>query len=194
MVANARPDNLRQFLGRAIMHLTGIQYLKAHDVVIGRALANLDGARRINQPFADGVIEHRAVVDALVLAVGLQVMVRIEMDQGQRTILGRVSLQQRIADEVIAAQGQHRSTCRQDPLGMGPDRRRGLLRGAVIEIAIAIIDTSQQIERVKFPRPVTRPGRLDRCLADGPRSEAAARSIAGRGIEWDAADGDIHAT
>ncbi|MNL14649.1 hypothetical protein D3C87_1356000 [compost metagenome] len=121
-------------------------------------------------------------------------MVRIEMDQGKRTILGRVSLQQRIADEVIAAQGQHRSTRRQDPLGMGPDRRWGLLRGAVIEIAIAIIDTSQQIERVKFPRPVTRPGRLDRCLADGPRSEAAARSIAGRSIERNAANGDIHAT
>ncbi|MNH48018.1 hypothetical protein D3C79_1115590 [compost metagenome] len=62
------------------MHLAGIQHLKAHDIVVGCALANLYGPSRINQPFADGVIEHRTVVDALVLAVGFQVMVRIEMD------------------------------------------------------------------------------------------------------------------
>ncbi|MCY1383103.1 hypothetical protein D9M69_711960 [compost metagenome] len=77
---------------------------------------------------------------------------------------------------------------------MGPDRRRGLLRGAVIEVAIAIIDTSQQVERVKLPRPVTCPGGLYRCLTYSPWSEAAARSIAGRGIERNAADGDIHTT
>src|SRR5207253_9940586 len=101
------------------------------------------------------------------------------MDQRQRSVLSGVGLEQRIADEVVTAKGQHCATRREDFLGMGLDTVRYRLRRAVIEVAIAVVDHGQMVEGVEGPRPMPFPGDPGRGTANPPWPEARARAVAG---------------
>ncbi|MNV97838.1 hypothetical protein D3C71_1930100 [compost metagenome] len=52
----------------------------------------------------------------------------VEVDQRQRTMFTGVSLEQRIRDEVITAEGQHRAAGTEDVFGVGLYGFRGRLR------------------------------------------------------------------
>ncbi|MNV03234.1 hypothetical protein D3C71_934910 [compost metagenome] len=52
----------------------------------------------------------------------------VEVDQRQRTVFTGVSLEQRIGNEVIAAEGQHRAAGTEDVLGVSLYGFRGRLR------------------------------------------------------------------
>jgi hypothetical protein len=77
--------------------------------------------------------EHGAVVDALALLVRPGVAVGIEVDQRQRAMAAGMGLEQRVADEVVAAQGQHGAAGFEDAFGMGLDAVRYRLRRAAVE-------------------------------------------------------------
>ncbi|MNN09890.1 hypothetical protein D3C81_1227960 [compost metagenome] len=105
----------------------------------------------------------------------------------------RVGLEQRVADEVVTAKRQHRAASGQNVLGVSFDALRNAVWRAEIEIAVAIIDDRQMIERVKRPRPVAFPGNPGGSGANPAWSEAGAGTVAGGGVERHAADRDIDA-
>ncbi|MNN41949.1 hypothetical protein D3C81_1560970 [compost metagenome] len=118
----------------------------------------------------------------------------VEVDQRQRAVLGGVGFEQRVADEVVAAQGEHGRAGFEDARGVGLDQFRGVLRDAVVEGAVAVVDHRQVVEGVELPGVVAGPGHLHRGGADGARSEAAAGAVGGGGVEGHAAHHQVHAT
>ena len=192
VVTDPGADLLGDLLRPTAVDLPCIQHLEAHHIVIGGAQADLHRARRIDQSLAGRVVEHGAVIDAFDLFVRPGVAVRVEVDQRQRAVFFRVCLEQRVADEVVATQGEHGAARGQNPVGMGLDGSRSVLRRAMVEMAVAVIDAGQQVERIKLPGIVTGPRRLDRGGTNGARAEAAAGTVGGRGVEGHAADHQIH--
>ena len=62
--------------------------------------------RGIDHAVADRIVEHRAVIDAAAI-IGLDIAMRIEMHERQRAMHLGMGLEQRIGDEMIAAEGDH---------------------------------------------------------------------------------------
>ncbi|MCY1299748.1 hypothetical protein D9M70_492870 [compost metagenome] len=193
MVADPRADRLGNPLRATAVDLAGVEHLEAHDVVVGGAQADLHRARRVDQALAGGVVEHGAVVDALAVRVRPGVAVRVEVHQRQRAVHLGVGLEQRVADEVVAAQGQQAAAGGEDAVGMRRDAPGGVLRQAVVEVAVAVVDHRQVVEGIELPGPVALPGRLHRGGADRPRAEAAAGAVGGGGVERHAADHQVDA-
>ncbi len=133
------------------------------------------------------------MVDAA-LFVRPGVAVRIEMDQRQRAVAAGMGLEQRVADEMVTAQGEHGATGFKYVLGMGLDTLRDRLRGATIESAVAVVDHCQMVERVEGPGPVARPGLLHRGGTDCARPETRPGAVAGGVVERHTADHHIHST
>ena len=118
---------------------------------------------------------------------------RIELDDRERAMLGRVDLKQRPGDEVIAAERQQRGVGGQH-FGRGlADRLRNFHRAAGVEEAIAVVDDRKVFKHIAFPRPGPRPGEMRRGGADGAGAEARAGATRGGQIERNAHDGDIDA-
>ncbi len=159
--------------------------------VVGGADAHLDGTLRVDDAVAGRQVEHGAMVGAAAF-IGLDVAVSVEMHQRQGAMFAGMRLQQRKTDEVIAAEADERGTGVDDPGRMVLDAPGDLfLAGAPIEIAVAVVDDGEVIERVEEPRPQRPPGKLRRCLADGLRPETRAGAIGSGLIERDAGDGDV---
>ena len=70
----------------------------------GRADADLDHPARLEQPFFDGVIKHRAVTIALAESVGPGIDMGIEVDERRRPAASAERAQQRQGDAVVATQ------------------------------------------------------------------------------------------
>ncbi|MCY1401673.1 hypothetical protein D9M71_167960 [compost metagenome] len=175
------------------MHLPCVEHLKALMIIVGGAQADLYRARRVHQPFPGRVPEHGAMVDALALFVRPGVAVGVEVDQRQCPVLAGMGLEQWIGNEMVAAKRQHRRARIEDVLGVGFDHFGRRLRRTVVEIAIAVVDDRQVIERIKRPRPMPFPGDPGRGGANAPWPEACAGAVAGGRVERHATDGHINA-
>ena len=93
-------------------------------------------------PVLDGARDEGAVVDALAVVVPC-VLMRVELHQRQRAVLGRVRLQQRPGDEMVAAERQQERAGLQEFGCFALDRSRRLLMVAAVEQAVAIVDDRQ---------------------------------------------------
>ncbi len=184
----------RHRLRALLVHPRRIEHVEAHQVVVVRTQPDLHRCLGVDEAFARRVIEHRPVIDAAgALGVVPGVRVGVEVDQRQRAVLSRVGLQQRVAEEVITPQRQHRRARREDCVGVRLDRRRDAFRPAVIPGAVAIVDHRQPVERIERPSIGSRPGDLGGRRPDRPRTEARSGPVGRRRIERDAGDGDIDA-
>ncbi|MNE74705.1 hypothetical protein D3C80_1708000 [compost metagenome] len=117
----------------------------------------------------------------------------VEVDQRQCPVLAGMGLEQWIGNEMVAAKRQHRRAGIEDVLGVGFDHFGRRLRRTVVEIAIAVVDDRQVIERIKRPRPMPFPGDPGRGGANAPWPEACAGAVAGGRVERHATDGHINA-
>ncbi|MNG11903.1 hypothetical protein D3C84_954740 [compost metagenome] len=118
----------------------------------------------------------------------------VEVDQRQCPVLAGMGLEQRVSNEVIAAKSQHCRASIEDVLGVGLNHFGRRLRRTVVEIAIAVVDDRQVIERIKRPWPVPFPGDPGRGRTNATWSEASAWAVAGGGVERHATDRHINAT
>ncbi len=113
---------------------------------------------------------------------------RVELDQRQWPVPGGMGAQQRVADEVIATEGQHLRAGLEDPGGMRLDRAGDAARVVRVQPGVAPVDHPQRLERVEAPGK----GVELRCLGTGGADRAgahpAARAVRGRAVPWHAAD------
>ena len=96
----------------------------------------------------DGAADERAVRDAAVV-VEPGVLVGVELDERQRAVDGGMRLQQRIGDEVIAAQRKELRAGGDDRARLRLDRGGEFHRLAVVEIRVAVVDDGERRERVE---------------------------------------------
>ena len=157
--------------------------------VVG-AHADLDGVRRVDDSLFGRVEKHGAVVDAS-LAVFPGIRVRVEVDQGQRPVFFVQCPQHRIADEMVAPQGQRHCAVRDDAaIGLG-DFIRHPMRTPRIETYVPPVDHVESFARIELPCVGRAPGQ--RCGGRAYRARTQARAGAiGRGqVERHANHGDI---
>jgi hypothetical protein len=95
--------------------------------------------------------EHGAVMHAVVARLVLPcVAMRIEMHQRERPVLLRMRLEQRVGDEMVAAQRDHCRAVGDDAGGMLFDGCRHLVRKPEIPGAIAAVDDPELVERIEI--------------------------------------------
>jgi hypothetical protein len=145
----------------------------------------------VDQPLLHGAVEHRAVIQRVGPLVGPGVAVRVEVDQCQRRAMALgMRPQQRIGDEVVATERQHRGVVLYDLSGMGLDRRHDRRWTVMVEPAIAVIDHREPLAGAEAPG-VEFLVELGRGRADGRRTEPRARPV-GRGqVERHAGHGHV---
>ena len=114
-----------------------------------------------------------AVVQAIAI-IGPGVAMSVELEQGDWPQLLGVGLDQRVGDEVVAAEGQHTDAARQDMIGMRFDRTRHGLGMMGIDEAIAEVDHREMFERIEAEREGLELGELYRSRTDCARAEATA--------------------
>ena len=117
----------------------------------------------------------------------------IKVHQRQWSVVLRVRLEHRVGDVMIAAERQRRSARRNDFVNVLLDFIGNALGLSVVEIAIAIIDDRQFLERVGLPGPGPRPGNAGADRANRARAESGAGAISCGHIQRDARDGNIDA-
>ena len=118
---------------------------------------------------------------------------RVELQERDRTMAARMRAQERIGDEMIAAEAEHLRAGAQDRICMRLDRLDDRLRPVRIEKAIAIVDHREMRERIEAERKRLQLRQLHRCGADRLRPEATARPKRDRRVVRHAADGDVDA-
>src|SRR5262245_13485170 len=97
--------------------------------------ADLDRPIRIDDAVARGPRHERTMVDPPVV-VEPGVLMRVELDKRQRSMLGRMRLEDRPGDKMIAAKGQHEGTAVDNGLRLPFDCCRRLVVIAVVEQAV----------------------------------------------------------
>jgi hypothetical protein len=109
LIADSLANETCDLRCRGAVHLIGEDDLHAVGslAAISGADADLDRAGGIDETVADRIIEHGAVIDAAAL-VGLDIAVRVEMHKAERSLFSRMSLEDRIGDEVIATECERR--------------------------------------------------------------------------------------
>jgi hypothetical protein len=117
----------------------------------------------------------------------------VEMDQRQGAVLFGMGFEQRIGDEVIAAQGQHQNATVDDGAGVFDDGRHNRQGIVPIEPAIAVIDNRQIFERIESPGKRFQLGQLHRRCAHALWSHACAAAERYRYVQRNAADGNVNA-
>ena len=157
---------------------------EAVGVVVEAANADLNRPGGIDDPLSGGPQEHRSVVEPRTVVIP-GVAVGIELQQRQWAMHLGVGPQQRIAHEVVAAQGDHRGIGGEDGVGMSLDDLSRIVRIAEVELAVAVVDHFQMVERVETPGEGVEFGHHGRGGPNGPRTHAGARAIAGGRIEGD---------
>ena len=97
------------------MHAIGIEDGEAHLALAGegRADADLDRFLGIDHPVLHRIVEHRSVIDPPAI-IGLDIAMRVEMDERQGPVTLGMRLEQGIGHIVIAAEGQHLGAARDD--------------------------------------------------------------------------------
>jgi hypothetical protein len=154
--------------------------------------SDLDRPGRIDDALAHGA-RHEGAVRQLLAVVRPGVLVRIELDESERPILGRVSLQERPGDEVVAAQRE------EVHIGIehAPHLRRNGIRDRVgamkIERDVAVVHNGEFPEDVDPERILRIAVEDGRGAADRLRPEAGARAVGDGHVERDAEHGEIHA-
>ena len=145
--------------------------------ILGRhgADTDLDRPCGVDQALAHGPCDEAAMRDAAV--VGPCVLVCIEVHQRQTPVPGRVRLEQRIGDEVVAAEGEELRLALDDLPGLRRDRIGEALRLRVVEGRVAIIYHRQRRERVEAERVLRVAVEDRRGPADRRRPEPRARPV-----------------
>ncbi len=160
-----------------------------HRALHRRSQADLDHSPRLDQPFLDGVIEHRAVRIGLTEIVGPGVHVRIEVDERRRSLCRAPFFQraqQRQRDAVLAAE-RHQV----------PDRTRLFLDAREARRDVAQRDRKIADIRDRQGRgvdPVSGMIAVDQHAArvpDRAGPEARAAAIGGADVERDPGDADL---
>ena len=85
---------------------------------------------------------------------------RINLNQGYRSIFFCVCLQQWIANRMVSTKAEHFCTRAQNQVGMALNCGKHALRVMRIKIAIAIINDRQMIERIETKRKMFEFGKL----------------------------------
>ena len=150
-----------------------------------RADADLDHPARLDQPFFDGVVEHRTVAVALSERVGPGIDMGIEVDERCRPVAPAQRAQQRQGDAVVAAQ---RDQVR-EPGGGFLDQRQAGRNVPQREAEIADVGERQRrrIDPVVGMRAVHQHPAGG---ADGRRTEPGAAAVGGAEIERNPGDAD----
>ena len=118
----------------------------------------------------------------------------IELDERQRTVPRRVRLQQRIGDEMIAAEREELRAAGDDRRGLRLDRSRRIPSAwREVERGVAVVDDRERRERVEAERILRIAVEDRRGAADRLRPEARARPVGRRLVERDAPDHRIDA-
>jgi len=104
--------------------------------------------------------------------------VGIKMQQRQRlAVLFGVRDQQRVGDEVVAAEGQHLGAGGEDGARVLDDGRLDGQRVVRVEPAVTVVDHGQVVERVEAPRVGLELGQLHAGGTDGLRALARAGAV-----------------
>ena len=111
------------------------------------------------------------------------VRVGVEVDQRQRPVLAVQRAQDRVADVVVATQGE-RHHALGDDARIGRGDRRGHVAGmAVVDQEVAMVDHGEALEGIEAPGVGRRPRQRGRGGAHRPRAEARARAVGGGEVE-----------
>jgi hypothetical protein len=127
------------------------------------------------------------------VSINPSVGVRVEVDdRKRRTVALGVGLEQRVADEVIAAEGHQHHSCVDDLICVSRDGRGHLGGFREIKGQVAVIDDCHLGDGMKVPT-VDEPlvGKQRRRRADAARSKAGAGAIGRRRVERHADDRDV---
>ena len=125
------------------------------------------------------------------LVVGPGVGVCVEVDERQRAVLGRVSTQDRVGDEVVAAEGHHLGTVGEDLGAVSFDSLDSVGGMAVVDEAVAVVDHGEVGERVEAEGVGVELGKTRRRRPDGAWAETCAGPVRRRHVERDARHDDV---
>lgn len=139
----------------------------------------------IDDTLAHGAGDEGAMVDPLAVIVP-GILMGIEMDEGQRTVLGGMRLQQWPCNEMIATEREEESARGNDFRGFGLDQSRRLLVTAVVEQHIAVIHHRHLFEQIARKRILRIVVEDRRGAPDRLRPETGARPVRNRCIEGNA--------
>src|SRR5690606_5249466 len=124
----------------------------------------------------DGASDEGAMVDpASIVKPG--VLMRVELNKGQRPVPCRMSLQDRPGDEMIAAHRHEESAAGGEFRRLTLDCGGGLLMVAIVEQAVAIIDDGQVLEKIGSEGILRIIVEDRRCAADGLGAKTRTRSV-----------------
>ncbi len=138
------------------------QHVHAHKIAAPSADAHLRRGGGVDQAVFNRFIKHGAVVERFGRIIRPSVAMGVKMQEAQRfAVFFGMRLQQRIGDEMVAAEGEH--------FGMAVlnDVQRVLLDGFAygprlvrVKPAIAVVDHRQIVKRSKAPRKKIQFGQL----------------------------------
>ena len=80
----------------------------------------------------------------------------------------------------------------QNPVDVFLDHRLDAREVAEVDLAVAVVHDGKAFQRIEIPRPGSRPADDRTGRPNCARSEARARTVAGRGVERNTGGRDIH--
>ena len=192
-VAKGFADHPNDSVDAKLVYARGIDDIEAHRIGILGAQSDLHRRRRIDEAVLYGPVEHRPMVDAIIL-VGPGVAVRIEMQQRQgRAVFSGMRLEQWVRDEVIATQRQQRRAFLDDLARVCLDRAGHRFGFTMIEKAVTDIGDRKLVQRIELRAVGFFPCHDRRGIANRPRSQPRAGPIGRRRVERHSHNRNIHA-
>src|SRR5690606_30966981 len=109
--------------------------------------ADLDRTIGIDNAVTHGPADEGAMVETLPV-VGPGVLMGVELDEGERPVLGGVRPEQRPSHEMVAAEADEKGAGFDDLCRLLLDCRWCLLVVSVVEEAIAVVDNRKRVEEI----------------------------------------------